>query len=251
METHKGLTTGAAFEEIFSISERFDELTRWNEEDYIKFEELLNILKASRGEGPKNLSFDTTKSVGDALEDVVNFIIKKSFFFTVTENVRTGTNEVDQVIRLSKHGRIAIERYNITKSLLNIEDEIFLGECKNYADSLSVTYIGKFYSLLKQCDCNLGLLFTYNGVSGNENKWSDGHGLMKVLKLVEKYANGKNFNIIEFKLEDYEKILKGTSFFELIEVKKLALQVAANYEVFLEEGISDELQILIQHCKTK
>lgn len=250
METHKGLVTGSALE-IYSIVERFDELTRWSKEDYNDFETLLNVLKASRGKASIEITFDNTKSVGDALEDVVNFIIRKSFFFTVSENVRTGTNEVDQVIRLSKDGRVAIEHYNITKSLLNIDDDIFLGECKNYADSLSVTYIGKFYSLLKQCDCNLGLLFTYHGVSGTEKKWSDGHGLMKVLKIIEKYSNGKEFHILEFNIEDYEKILRGTSFFDLIGAKKAMLQIAANHEVFLEEEISEELNTIIQHCKTK
>lgn len=251
METSKGLTTGQALKEIYTIYEKFNELTKWNEEDYDKFKELLHILKASRGDAPKgNLKFDTTKSKGDALEDVVNFLIRKTFFFTVTENVRTKTNEVDQVIRLSKNGRIAMEYFNITKSLLNIEDEIFLGECKNYEASLSVTYIGKFYSLLKQCNCNFGILFTYNGVSGEESKWADGHGLMKVLKLIEKYTANRDFNIIEFKLEDYENILAGESFFDLVEAKKTSLKVAANHELFLKENISEELHSLISHCKT-
>jgi len=253
MGNEKGWTTQEAFQSIYSTIETFNELTKWNKKDYEEYEILLNRLKLSRGDlkAINKIPFDTTKSVGDALEDLVNFIIRKTFFFTVSKNVRTGTNEVDQVIRLSSPGKVAMERFEITKSLLHIEDEIFLGECKNYAESLSVTYVGKFYSLLKQCDCNLGLLFTYKGVSGDESKWSDGHGLMKVLRIVEKYTNNKDFHIIEFSLKDYEAILNGKSFFELLDAKKVALQVAAKHEHFLEETISEQLHSIIDHCKGK
>ncbi|PET68583.1 hypothetical protein CN533_25845 [Priestia megaterium] len=254
MDISKGLVTQNAFQVIQQIEETFDELTRWSDDDYNKFSDLLHDLKVSRGEEtPRNQSdvtFDTTKSVGDALEDLVNFIIKKTFFFEVTANVRTGTNEVDQVIRLSKKGKIALEKFEIPRSMLYIEEDIFLGECKNYATSLSVTYIGKFYSLLKQCDCSVGIIFTYKGISGKEKTWSDAHGLAKVIRLIEKYSNNnKKFYILEFNLKDYEDILNKKSFFDLLDAKITSLQIAANHEAFLEEPLPEQLNALIDHCK--
>ncbi|TKH47379.1 hypothetical protein FC698_15775 [Bacillus cereus] len=254
MDTSKGMLTQNAFQIIQKVEETFDELTRWNDEDYDKFRDLLHDLKVSRGEETpqhqSDVTFDTTKDVGDALEDLVNFIIKKTFFFNVSANVRTGTNEVDQVIRLSRQGKIALEKFGIPRSMLNIEDDIFLGECKNYGTTLSVTYVGKFYSLLKQCDCSVGIIFTYKGISGKEKTWSDAHGLAKVLRLIEKYSNNNHkFYMLEFNLKDYEDILEGKSFFDLLEAKMTSLQIAANHELFLEEFLPEKLSILIKHCK--
>lgn len=254
MNTSRGLVTQNAFQIIQQVEETFDELTRWNDDDYDKFRDLLHDLKVSRGEEiprhKNDVTFDTTKDVGDALEDLVNFIIKKTFFFKVSANVRTGTNEIDQVIRLSKQGKIALERFGIPRSMLHIKDDIFLGECKNYNTALSVTYIGKFYSLLKQCDCSVGIIFTYKGISGKEKTWSDGHGLARVIRLIEKYSNNNDkFYMLEFNLKDYEDILKGKSFFDLLEAKITSLQIAANHEVFLEEPLPEKLSTLINHCK--
>lgn len=253
MDTAKGLVTQNAFQIIHQVEEIFDELTRWDKEDYDKFKDLLHNLKVSRGEESSQsksvVTLSTTKDIGDALEELVNFIIKKTFFFNVAANVRTGTNEVDQVIKLSKQGKIALEKFGIPRSIIPVEGDTFLGECKNYATSLSVTYVGKFYSLLKQCDCNFGIIFSYKGISGKEKTWSDAHGLTKVIRLIEKYSNNSNFYILEFNINDYEKILKGTSFFDLIEAKITTLQIAANHESFLVEPLDEELSNIISFCK--
>lgn len=250
----KGLSTGEAYKLMLRTAlEKFESLIEWNTSNYDDYKILLRKLKISRGDikaTSNDETTDNTKDVGDALENLVNFIINKSFFFKVTSNIRTGSNEIDEVITLTKDGKAALEYFNIPRSYLVIEDNLFLGECKNYKTPLSVTYVGKFYSLMKQCDCNLGIMFTYKGLSGKETSWNDSHGLTKVLRLIEKHSsNNPNFYILEFKLEDYEAILEGKTFFELVSSKMIALQISANHNKFLEEPIDDDLHELINYCK--
>lgn len=208
----------------------FHELTQWSDKDKKEYSLLLEELKK-----PFNKNVETTKSKGDRLENLVSFIIKKSYFFDIYRNVHTGTNEIDEVIMLSNVGKQALEAYNISRDLLEIDSDISIGECKNYNSTLDVTYVGKFYSLLVSTDVSFGMIFTQKGLTGNENEYHDAYGLVKVLRIIEKYKNKRDLTIITFTLEDYEKLKDGVSFFELIKAKKIALQLSANYDNFLQE----------------
>lgn len=63
--------------------DRFNELTRWSDDDMQEFSLLLTDLKSDKSK--------TTKEKGNKLENLVEFIVKKTFFFDVYSNVRTGT----------------------------------------------------------------------------------------------------------------------------------------------------------------
>jgi hypothetical protein len=120
----------------------FEELTVWKDSDYLEFKKLLDKLKASNGaDGIK------TTEKGIALEDLVKFIIKKTYFYKVYGNVTTGTNEIDQVVILSDEGKQALEQFEISRDIIPIYSDLFLCECKNYKNSLGVTWVGKFYGL--------------------------------------------------------------------------------------------------------
>ena len=125
----------------------FHELTTWTDTDRQEFSLLLKELKE-----PFDKKTETTKDKGDRLENLVAFIIKKSYFFEIYRNVHTGTNEIDEVITLSDVGKQALCTYNISRDLLEIDSDVVLGECKNYESTLGVTYVGKFYSLLVSTD---------------------------------------------------------------------------------------------------
>ena len=210
--------------------ERFKLFTEWSDETKKEFKELLSKLKE-----PFDKENETTKSKGDRLEKVVEFIINKTYFFEIYKNVRTKTNEIDEVIVLSDRGKQALETFGISKELLQIDEEVFLGECKNYASSLNVTYVGKFYSLLIATNVSFGIIFTQNGLTGDTDGYKDAYGLTKVLRIIEKYANNKEFYILTFTLEDYEKLLEGVSFFDLVKAKKLELKLATDYHNFIKE----------------
>ena len=208
----------------------FHELSTWSDEDRREYALLLEELKK-----PFDKKNESTKSKGDRLENLVSFIIKKSYFFDIYRNVHTGTNEIDEIITLSCAGKQALATYNISRELLEIDSDISIGECINFDSTLDVTYVGKFYSLLVSTDVSFGIIFTQKGLTGNENEYHDAYGLVKVLRIIEKYQNNKNLTIITFTLDDYEKLKDGISFFEIIKSKKLALQISSNYENFIEE----------------
>ncbi len=213
----------------------FESFLQWTDRDQEEFRVLLDNLKQ-----PYNKEVETTKSKGDRLENLVEFIIKKSYFFEVYKKVHTETNEIDEVIVLSSRGKQALKRFNLTRDLIPIDENIFLGECKNYESNLNVTYVGKFYSLMTVTDISFGIIFTQKGLTGESESYRDANGLVKVLRMVEKSKNkGKEFYILSFALEDYEKLLQGTTFFELVKAKKLEMQLASNYCNFLKDNQHD------------
>ncbi len=221
----------------------FHELTSWTDKDKNEYSLLLRELKK-----PFDKQTSTTKEKGDRLENLVAFIIKKSYFFEIYRNVHTGTNEIDGVITLSEAGKQALYTYNISRDLLEIDSDVVLEEGKNYESKLGVTYVGKFYSLLVSTNVPFGMIFTQKGLSGNENEYHDSYGLTKVLRIVEKYQNNRNLTILTFTLDDYEKIEKGISFYELVKSKKLALQLSSDYDNFIKEyhheGVDSIKQII-------
>lgn len=212
--------------------DKFDTFTRWGDSEKEEFKVLLENLKK-----PYDRSIETTKSKGDRLENLVEFIIKKSYFFEIYKNVHTETNEIDEVIILSDRGKQAIKRFHLSRELIPIEEDMFLGECKNYDTSLGVTYVGKFYSLMTVTGVAFGIVFTQKGLSGDSEGYKDAYGLTKVLRMVEKNKNkGKDFYLLTFTLEDYEKLLQGKTFFELIKAKKLEMQMASDYNNFIKDN---------------
>lgn len=234
------------FEQIVETSIGiFNELTSWSDDDKKEYSLLLSELKK-----PFNKEIETTKSKGDRLENLVSFIIKKTFFFEIYENIHTGTNEIDEIITLSSKGKQAIFQFSLSKDLLEINSDIILGECKNYSSKLNVTYVGKFYSLLVSTNVPFGIIFTLNGLTGNENEYHDAYGLVKVLRIMEKYKNNRDFNILTFTLEDYEKLEKGTSFFDIIKSKKLALQVSSNYNNFISDNNHENSALIKEKIKS-
>lgn len=223
----------------------FRELTSWSDKDKKEYVSLLEELKK-----PFDKETETTKSKGDRLENLVSFIIKKTYFFDIYRNVHTGTNEIDEVITLSDAGKQALDIYHISKDLLEIDSDIIIGECKNYSSTLGVTYVGKFYSLLISTDVSFGIIFTQKGLTGNENEYHDAHGLVKVLRIIEKYQNNRDLTILTFTLDDYERLKEGVSFFELIRAKKIALRLSSNYDNFLQEYHHDGIDSVMQKIQS-
>ena len=133
-----------------------------------EFDRLNKITKDSPG-APNNLH----NLKGIALEKLVKYLLEISGgIFKVDCNLRTSTNEIDDLITLTPTGKILLGH-----NLINKRFDNFLGECKNYHTSVGVTYIGKFCSLLLTNNVKLGILFSYHGISGTG--WSHGSGLVK------------------------------------------------------------------------
>jgi hypothetical protein len=213
--------------------ECFKNLTSLNDKELNEYKELLSDLErlSKLKSDDKHKRGKITKEKGKVLETIVNFIIKKSTFFDVYKNVPISTNEIDQVITISYKGRRIMDATGITTGMLGIEGNYFLGECKNYDKKVGSTWVGKFYTLLRVCGgCRLGIIFSYNGLSGEEDKWYDSHGLTKILYQLS--SDGGNIFILDFNYKDFKKIAEGKSFIELIKEKKISLQTGAKVENF-------------------
>lgn len=165
---------------------------------------------------------------GEALEKLVSYLIAVSGnIFCVDRNLRTSTNEIDQIVSLTPKGKILL-----SYQLINPKLESFLGECKNYDKSVSVTYIGKFCNLLLTNSVKLGILFSYHGVSGSG--WSNSAGLIKKFYLHKENLE-ERYCIINFSIKDFEAILEGKNLLQIIEEQLKSLQFDTDYSRYLSK----------------
>ncbi|CEP79243.1 Uncharacterised protein [[Clostridium] sordellii] len=245
---------GISFKELMmkDISndlERFKSLIEWSSKDYEEYKILLEKAKKSSG---KKDSEEKTKEVGDILEELVTFIIERTYFFEVIRNIRTRTNEIDLYITRSKEGSQALNKYNLSEDFIIIPEKEFISECKNYSKNIGTTWFGKFYAVMKTCDCNFGILFSLKRATGNFDNWSDSYGLIRTIRLIEKYENKKELYLIDFGLDDFDSISEENNFFDIIENKIKALKIGTDYDKFvknLQKQLDEEKKSISEKFK--
>lgn len=112
---------------------------------------------------------------GKILEELIRYLFTEchSKILDCISNQRTSTNEIDLLLSWTEEARSSA-----FTTLLPGFVNSFLCECKNYNGKVGVTYIGKFYSLLKVSNSKLGILISWEGVTGRNN-WTDAKGLIK------------------------------------------------------------------------
>lgn len=229
---------------VLNQLDKFRKFTEWTPKDQSEFRKLLEILRS-----PYDTENESAKSKGNRLENLVEFITRKSYFYEIYKNVHTQTNEIDEVIILSDRGKQALKTFGISRDLIPIKDNLFLGECKNYNRNLDVTYVGKFYSLMTVSGVSTGIIFTQKGLTGKPEGFQDAYGLTKVLHMVELGKDkNSNFCILTFTEKDYDKLLDGFSFFDLVQAKQYELQLASNYATFLKDhrhGAEEEIKTIL------
>lgn len=220
---NNGFDGKAYFEELFKeIDKGFNTITNMNETDKNIYNKMLLELKEVNFKR-KKFSNDQKKK---ALEDIVSFILETSGVFEVHRDIHTSSNEIDQLVRLNEKGT-----YFKNKGYIDVKGNYFISECKNYKGSVGVTWIGKLYSLIETQNCNLGILFSYNGISGK--RWNAGVGLIKKLFLT-KEKNNKIY-IIDFNINDFELLLKNVSFLTLMKKKMEDLETDTNVFKYLKK----------------
>lgn len=225
----------------------FHNFVKWDEEEYIEYNRLLDNLYSIRTQATKKRKgvLDdgiVTKSIGDALEEIVTFIFENSFFYKVHPNKRTSVNEIDQFIVLTDEGLQALYEYGFSCTLLMNSTKCFLCECKNYTKTIGSTWVGKFNTLLDVSGgCELGLIFSYEGLSGKETNWYDAHGLTKIIYRISDESK-KRF-ILDININDLERLKdRDYNIFKLIKEKKNALIANVNSQRLYEdthEGIDE------------
>ena len=181
----------------------------------------------------KNSSKCSTKEKGDSLENIASFVLKSGNIFEVYKNVRTSTNELDQLVKTTVNGSILCSNGILDSRLSN-----FIGECKNYSKGVSVTYVGKVCSLLQTMNIKICILFSYKGITGSG--WKDASGLVKKFYMSKENQNEK-YCIIDFNISDFESIKSGNNFLKIIEDKIMTLKVDTDYTTFLSGHEAEKL----------
>lgn len=162
------------------------------------------------------------KGNGKLLEDFISDYFRKLNLHTILTNKKTSTNEYD-VFLLSN------ERTRDTLNIINpFLIDNFIIECKNYNKRLSVTWAGKFYSLLKRHNIKFGIIVTINQFSGRNN-WHATKGFCSKVALKE------NLYIINFHLQDLEKLAEGLNIFDLIDRKLTLLKDEIDYSSDIDD----------------
>lgn len=163
----KGITP---YQMIGLLGRKNSSILSLNQEDQARFQYLYDeILEGYQEIGVK----------GRKLEELVSLLFSNPTrsFFECRRNCRTSSNEIDLLLTWNENARMA----NINAAFPCF-GETFLCECKNYVGKVDVTYVGKFYSLLSLSDAKLGILISWDGVTGR-GKWDSAKGLIKKIAL--------------------------------------------------------------------
>lgn len=212
----------------------YKKICEFNDEEIKEYNKLLKEFKNT------NSSNSTTNEKGRALENLATYTIKTTHVFDVYKNIRTTTNELDQLVKITDNNRLLIGLKIIDERLAN-----FIGECKNYQDKIPVTYVGKICSLLTTTQNKICILFSYNGVTGKN--WEDAEGLIKKFYLSKEKLE-ERLCIIDFNVKDFDEIAKGNNFLQIVENKITALKNDTDYSNFIKEHELSS-QILIEQQK--
>lgn len=165
----KGLTI---YQIVNVLGKKNSSILNLNQEDQTRFQNLYDeILDGYQEPGVK----------GRKLEELVSLLFSNQTgsFFECRRNCRTSSNEIDLLLTWNENARMA----NVNAAFPCF-GETFLCECKNYDGKVDVTYTGKFYSLLSLANAKLGILISWDGISGRGN-WDSAKGLIKKIALKE------------------------------------------------------------------
>ena len=211
---------------------KFEKICEFSKEQEKEYDLLLKELIKT------NSSSCTSKEKGEALEKIATFVLRSGDIFDIYNNVRTTTNELDQLVRTNVKGKLLCSNGLIDSRLNN-----FIGECKNYDSAVSVTYVGKICSLLTTTKNKICILFSYHGVSGKG--WYNAKGLIKKFYLSKENEN-ERFCIIDFTIDDFIAIKNGKNILQIVHDKIMALQNDTDYSKFMKPHDKENIIIQLQ-----
>lgn len=209
---------------IKALKKRNTPLLNMSESAYEKYAKCFENLVADLEEFDKNgKHIYTAQERGKILEEMAGLLFfDGNALFDKVINCKTVTNEIDILVNWTKEAlQIGINRS------YDFIGEVFLCECKNYVGSVDVTYVGKFYSLMKASGTKFGIMFSRNGLSGS-HIWVHGKGLARKIALRE------NIYIIDITWEDFKQIYeKKTNIMKIIDDKYVAMKNDIDYKEYL------------------
>lgn len=180
-------------------------------------------------------TFDNAKDKGNKLENLVCFIVDNTPIFEKGyQNIRTSTNEVDIIIRLSDIGKMML-----ANNLIDLKANEILVECKNYdKQKIDVTWVGKFCSLLLQSPARVGILISHKGFKGRTS-WDSAKGLAKKFYYYKEKYEEKQY-VLDITLDELKKYVEDNSFVELISSKIIGLENDTRFEHFISKHPAED-----------
>lgn len=161
--------------------------------DLADFSELL--WKANREETPNEK--------GKSLEHIAEILFDAISCVSVRDTrVSTRPGEIDLIVERTGSKRLTIFDYY---------GRFIPVECKNWMDPVPVSEVGNFESTLVRTDTNLGVLFAWSGISGEDQ---DNHAQ----RLVDNRSPERP-TIIVVDERDLYRIAQGKSFYDILDEK--------------------------------
>ncbi len=176
----------------------------------------------------KNSIVQKNNSKGKCLEELVCFMFTNLDLFEIHKNIYTSTNEIDQLVALSDLGKLFK-----SDGQIDIKSNYILCECKNYSKKVDVTWVGKFCNLLEEQPARIGIIFSYYGFKGRGN-WDSAKGLCKKFYYRKEKYDEKMY-VIDFNIDDFDKIADGISFLDILSSKVESLEIDTKYEHFISK----------------
>lgn len=198
-----------------------------------KSSKLLNLSQEQQAEFDlyyeKLIKKDYTAQTKGKLLEKLSCILFHNCLFEIRNNCTTSTNEIDILVAWSENEQIT----GINRSFPCFGD-YFLCECKNYSSKVGVTYIGKFASLLESAKSSLGIMISWEGITGSN--WADGVGLVKKLAL------SGCCNIIVIDKEDLGRIYrKEVNILKIVNDKFIALRTDVDFKQFIQKHEAEDV----------
>ena len=97
-------------------------------------------------------------------------------------------------------------------TLFNFYSRFILVECKQWIDPVAVKEIGHFKDKCNMTDVNLGIVFAWNGISGEGEE-------RHAKRMANGGPNGTSPEIFVINSRDLHRVLGGTSFYQIIHEK--------------------------------
>lgn len=210
---------------------RNQKLFNLSEQAYCEFEQYFNSLNRDIQEYDKEKKhLFSVQQRGELLEKLAGTLFfHGNALFEKAINCRTVTNEIDILINWKRE---ALQ--NGIDKAYDFLGQGFLCECKNYIGSVDVTYVGKFYSLMKVSDVKFGIIFSRKGIGG-KNIWVDGKGLARKIALREKIY------IVDVTWDDFDRIYKKeTNILNILNDKYIAMKNDISYHEYISKHEMEE-----------
>lgn len=150
---------------------------------------------------------NSSKEKKESLEELAAYLFSscEDLFKVVERNKLTTTAEIDAVVAQN--------------TFIREWGEYFIIECKNWKKPVGAPVISRITGNLQKYKCRIGILFSKEGVTGENYHYAKG-------EIREQFLLN-NLIILVFDKEDLEKIAQGENFLDLLEKKYRDLKFSA------------------------